>query len=163
MMLTSPTQNGTGPPGREVVCMLGWVRLNRGKKWSTFYVVIPWDRLDGSGKKKNWQFKFDRNGDRFESEAHAHRHLEYLRALIDDKAFSPLDWIEAVSRSTPCHIESKDTAQHCERRGGSPQMVQRGGNSQRRRSSLHGDEGSPQKGPKGEAKAEKINSHDGRR
>ena len=79
--------------------MLGWVRVNRGKKRSTFYVVIPWDRLDGSGKKKNWQFKFDRNGDRFESEAHAHRHLEYLRALIDDKAFSPLDWIEEKPHS----------------------------------------------------------------
>ena len=79
--------------------MLGWIRVNQGKKRATFYVVVPWDRLDGSGQRKNWQFKYDRNGDRFESEAHAHRHLEYLRALIDDKAFNPFDWVEEKPHS----------------------------------------------------------------
>lgn len=72
----------------------GWLRVNPGKKKTTYYVVIPWDRMDGSGKKKNWQFKFDRRADTFNSHAHAQRHLDYLRALIDDHTFDPLDWIE---------------------------------------------------------------------
>lgn len=67
--------------------MLGWIRAYHGKRKSTWYVVIPWQ-----GRK--WQFKRDRQGDRFESRVHAQRHLEYLRALIDDHRFDPEDWIE---------------------------------------------------------------------
>jgi integrase len=50
--------------------------------------------MDGSGKKKKWQFKYDKRGDRFDSDAHANRFLEYLRALIDEGTFNPLDWVE---------------------------------------------------------------------
>jgi len=79
--------------------MVGWVRGNQGKKKTTYYVVIPWDRMDGSGKKKKWQFKYDKRGDRFDSKAHANRFLEYLRTLIDDGTFSPLDWMDAKPHS----------------------------------------------------------------
>lgn len=72
----------------------GWIRVNRGKKKTTYYVVIPWLRMDAPGKRKNWQFKFDRRGVSFNSHARAQRHLDYLRALIDDHSFNPLDWIE---------------------------------------------------------------------
>jgi integrase len=74
--------------------MAGWIRTYQGKKKTTYYLVIPWDRMDGSGKKRNWQFKHDRQGDPFETMAQAERHLDYLRALIDDKVFNPLDWID---------------------------------------------------------------------
>ena len=74
--------------------MIGWVRVNRGKRRTTYYVVIPWDRMDGSGEKKKWQLKYDKRGDRFDSEAHANRFLEYLRTLVDEGTFNPLDWPE---------------------------------------------------------------------
>jgi integrase len=74
--------------------MIGWVRANPGKKKTTYYVVIPWDRMDGSGKKKKWQFKYDRSGYRFESYPHAERFLNYLRSLIDSNEFNPLEWAD---------------------------------------------------------------------
>jgi integrase len=74
--------------------MLGWIRVNRGKNKTSYYVVIPWDRMDGSGKKNNWQFKSDERGFRFESEAHARQTLEHFRVLIRSGNFNPLDWIE---------------------------------------------------------------------
>ena len=79
--------------------MVGRVRVNRGKRKDTFYVVIPWDRMDGSGKRKKWQFKYDKRGDRFDSDAHANRFLEYLRTLIDEGTFNPLDWVEQKPHS----------------------------------------------------------------
>ena len=79
--------------------MIGWVRANQGKKKTTYYVVIPWDQMDGSGEKKKWQFKHDKRGDRFDSEAHAKRFLEYLRILIDEGTFNPLDWVEVKPHS----------------------------------------------------------------
>lgn len=75
--------------------MKGWVRVNRGKKRITHYVVIPWDAMEGSGQKKKWHFKFDKRGDRFESYKHAERFLEFLRSFIDEGTFNPLDWAEA--------------------------------------------------------------------
>lgn len=79
--------------------MIGWVRVNKGKKRNTYYVVIPWDCMDGSGKKKKWQFPFGRDGSKFRYFDEADRHLNYLRALIDDGAFNPLDWIEEKPHS----------------------------------------------------------------
>jgi integrase len=79
--------------------MKGWVRVNRGKKRNTYYVVVPWDAMDGSGRKKKWQFKFDKRGDRFDSKAHGDRFLEYLRTLIDEGTFNPLDWVEQKPHS----------------------------------------------------------------
>lgn len=74
--------------------MIGWVRVNQGKRKTTYYVVIPWDRMDGYGEKKKWHFKYDKRGDKFDSKRHAERFLEYLRTLIDEKTFNPLDWVE---------------------------------------------------------------------
>jgi integrase len=79
--------------------MVGRVRINRGRKKTTYYVVIPWDRMDGSGKTKKWQLKYDKRGDRFDSKAHAERFLEYLRTLIDEGTFNPLDWVEQKPHS----------------------------------------------------------------
>ena len=79
--------------------MVGWVRMNQGKKKTTYYVVIPWDRMDGSGKKKKWQFKYDRGGYRFESYIHADRFLNYLRSLVDSNEFNPLDWADESPHS----------------------------------------------------------------
>lgn len=79
--------------------MVGRVRINRGRKKTTYYVVIPWDRMDGSRAKKKWHFKYDKRGDRFDSEAHANRFLEYLRTLIDEGTFNPLDWVEQKPHS----------------------------------------------------------------
>jgi len=78
-----------------VVVMIGWIRTNRGKKRDTHYVVIPWSRVDGSGRNRNWQLKFDEQGFRFESRAHAKQTLDYFRVLIKQGHFNPLDWIEA--------------------------------------------------------------------
>jgi len=79
--------------------MVGRIRVNKGKKKTTYYVVIPWDAMDGSGKRKKWQFKYDKRGDRFDSEDHAKRFLEYLRTLIDEGTFNPLDWAEQKPHS----------------------------------------------------------------
>lgn len=75
--------------------MAGWIRTNRGKKQTTYYIVIPWDRMDGSVKRKNWQLPYDERGNRFESKAHAVQTLEFFRVLIRSGKFNPLDWIEA--------------------------------------------------------------------
>jgi integrase len=55
--------------------------------------------MDGSSETKKWQFKYDKRGDRFDSETHANRFLEYLRTLIDEGTFNPLDWTEQKPHS----------------------------------------------------------------
>jgi integrase len=79
--------------------MTGTIRENEGKKKSTFYVVIPWDSMDGTGETKKWTLKHDKRGDRFDSRAHAKRFLEFLRTLIDEGTFNPCDWSEAKPHS----------------------------------------------------------------
>jgi integrase len=73
--------------------------------------------MDGSGKKKNWQFKFDERGFRFESEAHAKQTHEHFRVLIRSGHFNPLDWVEGKPHAFETLAETylKDYEQALER------------------------------------------------